>query len=76
VYDTDGVTLTTRFKEVNSLIIEQQKEIVKITSVSGGDTITSLGDVRLFLQGFNNGDNLHNILEDMDQEMLRFEQTG
>lgn len=76
VYDTDGVTLTTRFKEVNSLIIEQQKEIVKITSVSGGDTITSLGDVRLFLQGFNNGDDLHNILEDMDQEMLRFEQTG
>ena len=49
---------------------------MKITSVSGGDIINSLGDVRLFLQGFNNGDNLHNILENMDQEMLRFEKTG
>lgn len=76
VYDSDRVNLTTRFKEINNLIIEQQKEIVKITEVSKSDTITSLGDVRLFLQGFNNGENLHNTLELMDQEMLRFEKTG
>lgn len=76
VYDSDGITLTTRFKEINNLIIEQQKEIVKINSLSGGTTINSLGDVRLFLQGFNNGDNLHNTLESMNQEMLRFEKTG
>lgn len=76
VYDSDGITLTTRFKEVNNLIIEQQKEIVKINSPSGGTIINSLGDIRLFLQGFNNGDNLHNTLENMNQEMLRFEKTG
>jgi hypothetical protein len=38
--------------------------------------ITSLGDVKLFLQGFNNGDNLHNTIDTMNQEMLRFEKTG
>lgn len=76
VYDTEGVTLTTRFKEINSLIIEQQKEIMKINQVSGEQTISSLGDVKMFLQGFNNGENLHNIINRMDQEMLRFEKTG
>ena len=76
VFDTSGVNLVTRFKEMNTLITNQQKEIFKITSVSGQQTITSLGDVRLFLQGFNNGDNLYNTLDGMNQEMLRFEKTG
>ena len=76
VYDSSGVNLVTRFKEMTNVITEQQKEILKITSVSGEQTITSLGDVKLFLQGFNNGDNLYNTLDEMNQEMLRFEQTG
>lgn len=76
VYDVSGVTLDTRLADINSLIIEQQKEIVKINQVSKLETISSLGDVKLFLQGFNNGDNLHNTLDNMNQEMLRFEKTG
>ena len=76
VYDLQGKTLDVHLNEINQIIIEQQKEIVKITSQSGGDIISSLGDVNLFLQGFNNSDNLHNILDDMNQEMLRFEKTG
>ena len=76
VYDAEGITLTTKFKEINSLIIEQQKEIMKINQVSGEQTISSLGDVKMFLQGFNNGENLHNIINQMDQEMLRFQKTG
>jgi hypothetical protein len=76
VYDNKGVTLTTKFNNINYLLQEQQKEIIKINSVSGLDTISSLGDVKLFLQGFTNNDNLHTIIDDMNQEMLRFENTG
>lgn len=76
VYNSEGNTLDVILKQINSLIIEQQKEIVKINQASNLETITSLGDVRLFLQGFNNGDNLHNTLDTMNQEMLRFEKTG
>lgn len=76
VFDANGNTLDVRLSDMQALIIQQQKEISKINSVSGETTITSLGDVKLFLQGFNNGDNLHNTLDTMNQEMLRFEKTG
>lgn len=76
VYDSTGTTLDVKFNDIQALIIQQQKELVKITEVSGKKEITSLGDVRVFLQGFNNGDNLHNTLDNMNQEMLRFEKTG
>lgn len=76
VYDSQGVTLEVRIKETNQLISEQQKQITKITQVSKEEKITSLGDVKAFLQGFNNGDNLYDTLEDINQEMLRFEATG
>lgn len=76
VYDSQGVNLVNKFDQITFLITEQQKEIVKINSVSGQTAISSLGDVRMFLQGFDNGDNLKNTLVEMDQEMLRFEKTG
>lgn len=76
IYDSNGVTLDVKLKELNSLIVEQQKELVKINQPSNLQTISSLGDVKMFLQGFNNGDNLHTMLDKMNQEMLRFEVTG
>lgn len=76
VYNSEGNTLDVILKQINSLIKEQQKEIVKINQASNLETITSLGDVRLFLQGFNNGDNLQETLDDMHQDLLRFEKTG
>lgn len=76
VFDTEGYTLTNRMGEINRVLIQQQKEIAKINEVSKEDTISSLGDVRLFLKGFNNGDNLHTTLDEMNQEMVRFEKTG
>lgn len=76
VYDSSGIALDVKFNEINSLIIQQQKEIVKINQISAGEMIESLGDVKLFLQGFNNGDNLYNTLDNMNQKMLRFEKTG
>lgn len=76
IYDSNGVTLDVKLKELNSLIVEQQKELVKINQPSNLQTILSLGDVKMFLQGFNNGDNLHTMLDKINQEMLRFEITG
>ena len=76
VFDSNGNTLEHRMSEVHDLITQQQKEIAKINATSTETTIHSLGDVRVFLQGFNNGDNLQTTLDGMNQEMLRFEQTG
>lgn len=76
VYDSDGKTLETRFNSIQTLVTQQQKEITKITSVTEEKEITSLGDVKVFLQGFNNGDVLQDTLGEMNQEMLRFEKTG
>ena len=69
IFDNEGVTLETRF----SMITEAVESISKPTN---SKIISSLGDVKVFLQGFSNGDNLHKTLETMDQEMLRFEKTG
>ena len=76
VFDSNGDTLEHRMSNVHNLITQQQKEIAKIHATSTETTIYSLGDVRVFLQGFNNGDNLQTTLDGMNQEMLRFEQTG
>ena len=76
VFDSNGNTLEHRMSDVHNLITQQQKEIAKINAVSTESNISSLGDIRLFLQGFNNGDNLQTTLDGMNQEMLRFEQTG
>ena len=76
VYDSTGITLDVRVKEMQSLILTQQKEIMNITQASNTDTISSLGDVKLFLKGFNNGETLQKTLNGMNHEMLRFESTG
>lgn len=76
VFDSEGESLTSRLSDVQQMIIQQQKDIAKINSTSNGDTISSLGDVRIFLQGFSNGDSLRATLDIMSQEMLRFEKTG
>ena len=76
VFDSNGESLTSRLSDVQQMIIQQQKEIAKINAISGGVTISSLGDVRVFLQGFNNGENLHTTLDSMNQQMLRFQKTG
>lgn len=76
VYDSSGKTLEMRLAEVSSSISKQQNELAKITNVSKEKYVSSLGDVVQFLQGFNNGDVLYNTLDDMNQEMVRFEITG
>lgn len=76
VYDKSGVTLEKKFKEVQDLVTKTSKEILNITQVSNKATITTLGDVQMFLKGFNNGDTLQDTLDSMNQENLRFEVTG
>lgn len=76
VYDSEGISLDIKLDTLNSKLIQQQKELVSITQISNFKEITSLGDIKLFLKGFNNGDNLYDKLDSMDQEMLRFEKTG
>lgn len=76
VYDSNGTTLDVRIKGMQTIITQQQKDIAQINQVSKSDKILSLGDVRAFLHGFNNGDDLHNTLDVMNQEMLRFEKSG
>lgn len=76
VYDSDGISLDIKLDTLNSRLIQQQKELVSITQISNLKEITSLGDIKLFLKGFNSGDNLYNKLDSMDQKMLRFETTG
>lgn len=76
VYDSSGNTLQTRFDEIQSLLTVQQKELNNITQISQSSEISSLGDVQLFLQGFNNGDTLLSKLDEINQDILRFEKTG
>lgn len=76
VYDSNGKTLDSRVKELQSLIQSSQKEINKINQASSGSTITSLQDVKLFLEGFSNGETLRETINNMDQQMIRFEKTG
>lgn len=76
VYDLEGTTLSTRLNNLQTSILEQKKEITKLTKVSTEKTITSLGDVKVFLQGFNNGDVLKDTLDEITQGQIRFEKTG
>lgn len=76
VFGSDGIALDDKLKNINQLLSNQQKEITKITQVSNSKTISSLGDIKLFLEGFENGNTLRNTLDTMDQTMLRFEKTG
>ena len=76
VFDSSGVSLTTLLKDIQTTIKEHQKAITDITKISNSKQITSLGDVKLFLEGFNNGDNLKEQLDTITQDMLRFEITG
>lgn len=76
VYDSKGKSLQSHFDNIHAVLSSQQAEIKKINECSTGKDIKSLGDIKVFLAGFNNGDNLHNTLTNMNEEMLRFERTG
>lgn len=73
VFDSSGNNLNTKFIELQQFI---NQEILNIKKVSNSDTITSLGDIQQFLKEFSNKDNLFNIIEDVKQDMIKFNKTG
>ena len=75
-YDPSGVTLDAKINEIKQLFVSQQKTIDNIINVSNSSEIQSLGDVNLFLKGFNKSTSLKTTLTKMDQDMLRFEKKG
>ena len=66
VYDSSGTTLDFRIKDLLEKIQNSKKELDKITQVTTEPTITSLGDVKLFLAGFNNKENLRTTIDNID----------
>lgn len=76
VFDSNGDSLQTKLNGIDKILSNHQKELERINQVSKDKTISSLGDVKLFLKGFENGTILRNTLDTMDQNMLRFEKTG
>lgn len=75
VYTETGDTLDRVINSLNEKLNKQTQDIVNIMQVSNSKELTSLGDITKFLQGFNNGDNLCETIDLMNQEMLRFETT-
>lgn len=76
VYDNDGISLETKLKDLNKLISNNQKEISNIINTSNSSEITSLGDVKQFLKGFDNKNTLKETINEIDQKILRFDITG
>lgn len=76
VFDTSGNTLNSRLKNIDSEILEQKRELAKILQTTSEKNISSLGDVQIFLKGFNNGETLKTILDNREKEFLKFEKTG
>jgi hypothetical protein len=76
VFDKSGVQLDVLLSNVNKVLDTHQNTLDFLLSPSNNKELTSLGDVTKFLQGFNNGDNLYEALDEINQEMIRFEKTG
>lgn len=76
VVNSDGISLKENLQEIENNVLKNQKEIANIIKPSGLNQVTSLGDVRLFLRNFNTTNSLKDVLDAMDQNMLRFEKTG
>lgn len=75
VFDEEGNALNQVIQKIKDTVQANQASIASIVQESNSKTITSLGDVKKFLQGFNNGDKLQDSLAMINAEMLRFEKV-
>lgn len=76
VLDSSGQALENVLLGIRKELDEAKNSVETLVKKSQKEEITSLGDVRDFLSGFINGDNLHDVLDSMNEEFLRFETTG
>lgn len=73
VLTDEGDSLHSIIQNMKSTIKDNADILNSIVKESNSKNITSLGDVKKFLHGFNNGDNLKNTLATMNEEMVRFD---
>lgn len=76
VYHTSGKTLEDIVEEFRQTIENSTSTLQNLTSPSSNPQVTTLGDIQQLLKGFKNGNDLCEVIDTMNQEMLRFEQTG
>lgn len=76
VFNETGQNLDIQLQVLNSLIKQNQIDILSIQQVTDGNDINSLGDVVRFLQNFNNTQSLQEIIDTVKQESVSFETTG
>ncbi len=76
IFDSYGNSLNDVLVKLQKEINKQNDELTALKHISKSENITSLGDIQAFLKGFNNGDNLFDIIDDMNQEMLKFDKIG
>lgn len=76
VFDNKGVKLSQHLENIWDDIKSNTQAIGIIQNISEGNSVNSLGDVRQFLQGFTKETNLYKVIDNINQEMLKFESTG
>ena len=76
VLDQSGKSLSENLEALHKLVTSNTTEIENIKKESSGNSVTSLGDVKKFLEGFNKNNSLYKTIYDMNQQMLRFYKTG
>ena len=76
IFDSKGTTLKTHLDDLWDQIESNSKVIKDVMTASQGDRISSLVDIRQFLDGFTKETNLCKVIDNINQEMLKFESTG
>ena len=76
VYDQQGNNLETRLETLKKLINTNAITINSLNNETQGNQISSLGDFKKFVRGFKNGDDLKQIIDEVKEDMLKFQITG
>lgn len=76
VIDDSGQTLQNHVDIFNQVIVQHAEQISYILNPTQSQDIVSLGDVQKFVAGFDNGDSLHSIIQDMKESTVYFDNIG
>lgn len=76
VIDFEGNTLSSKLKKIDLKIDQNKEDIIKINNISDSKQVSTLGDVKLFLKGFDKEVSLYDTINNIDRSALRFEKTG
>lgn len=76
VFDSDKISLDVHINKIKELLTSQQQELQNIVNITEGQNISSLGDIKQFLQGFTKKQTLNTVITTINEQMLRFNKTG